>query len=169
MGYIEDTGAAQIWRDVRIAAIYEGTNGIQAIDLVTRKLPLAGGAVLAAEIAAMRDVVARLGARNTPRFGASARRLGEAVDALDRTAGFLATASTDHALAGAAATLRLFGLARGGTALAAMALEAGDPRMAALTRFFAEQLCPEAEGLALAVREGADALMGAEAVWQEPA
>ena len=50
-----------------------------------------------------------------------------------------------------------------------MALEAGDPRMAALTRFFAEQLCPEAEGLALAVREGADALMGAEAVWQEPA
>ena len=46
MGYVEETGAAQHYRDARIAAIYEGTNGIQAIDLVTRKLPLAGGATV---------------------------------------------------------------------------------------------------------------------------
>ena len=46
MGYIEETGAAQHYRDARIAAIYEGTNGIQAIDLVTRKLPLSGGATV---------------------------------------------------------------------------------------------------------------------------
>ncbi len=48
MGYIEETGAAQHFRDARIAAIYEGTNGIQAIDLVTRKLPLNGGATVKA-------------------------------------------------------------------------------------------------------------------------
>ena len=88
---------------------------------------------------------------------------------MEATAAFLVRASADHVLAGAAATLRLFGLARGSTALAAMALEVGDDRLAALTRFFAEQLCPEAGGLALAVQEGADALAGADAVWREPA
>ena len=46
MGFIEETGAAQLFRDARIAAIYEGTNGIQAIDLVTRKLPLGDGAAV---------------------------------------------------------------------------------------------------------------------------
>ena len=50
MGYIEETGAAQHFRDARIAAIYEGTNGIQAIDLVTRKVPLDGGNTVAAYI-----------------------------------------------------------------------------------------------------------------------
>ena len=50
MGFIEETGAAQYYRDARIAQIYEGTNGIQAIDLVTRKLPMAGGAVVRAFI-----------------------------------------------------------------------------------------------------------------------
>ena len=47
MGFIEETGAAQTLRDARIGAIYEGTNGIQAMDLVTRKLPMANGAVVA--------------------------------------------------------------------------------------------------------------------------
>ena len=47
MGFIEETGAAQLIRDARIAAIYEGTNGIQAIDLVTRKVPLEGGKTVA--------------------------------------------------------------------------------------------------------------------------
>src|SRR3546814_3862270 len=51
MGYIEETGAAQYFRDARITPIYEGTNGIQAADLVGRKLPMAGGAVFAALIA----------------------------------------------------------------------------------------------------------------------
>src|SRR5262249_30950879 len=50
MGYIEETGAAQYYRDARIAQIYEGTNGIQAIDLVTRKLPLSGGATVLAYV-----------------------------------------------------------------------------------------------------------------------
>ena len=54
MGFIEETGAAQLYRDARIAPIYEGTNGIQAIDLVTRKLPLAGGAAVEAYIGELR-------------------------------------------------------------------------------------------------------------------
>src|SRR5215204_1362338 len=66
MGFIEETGAAQHFRDARIAPIYEGTNGIQAIDLVTRKLPLSGGETVRAQIAAMRATVARLLKESTP-------------------------------------------------------------------------------------------------------
>src|SRR6202030_4057929 len=55
MGFIEETGAAQHLRDARIAPIYEGTNGIQAIDLVVRKLPLAGGATVKAYLAELRE------------------------------------------------------------------------------------------------------------------
>jgi butyryl-CoA dehydrogenase len=57
MGFVEETGAAQFMRDARIAAIYEGTNGIQAIDLVQRKLPLSGGETVRREIADMRATV----------------------------------------------------------------------------------------------------------------
>ncbi len=166
MGYIEGTGAAQVWRDVRIASIYEGTNGIQAIDLVTRKLGLGEGAVLRGEIAAMRDTIAAVRGSNQPGLGATADRLAQAVDALSEVGAFLAGATAAQVLAGASATLRLFGLARGGTALAAMALDGGGgDRITVLTRFFAEQLCPEASGLAQAVIAGADALAGAEHVW----
>src|SRR5207245_11493186 len=56
MGYIEETGAAQYYRDARIAAIYEGTNGIQAIDLVTRKLPLSDGATVRTFLAELRGI-----------------------------------------------------------------------------------------------------------------
>ena len=59
MGFIEETGAAQHYRDARIAAIYEGTNGIQAIDLVTRKLPLEGGKTVAAYLDELRATVER--------------------------------------------------------------------------------------------------------------
>ena len=58
LSLIEATGAAQYMRDARVTAIYEGTNGIQAIDLVQRKLGLSGGATVAREIAEMRGVVA---------------------------------------------------------------------------------------------------------------
>src|SRR6202043_456068 len=54
MGFIEETGAAQFYRDARITPIYEGTNGIQAIDLVTRKLPLSGGSVVRVYLDALR-------------------------------------------------------------------------------------------------------------------
>ena len=69
MGYIEETGAAQHYRDARIAAIYEGTNGIQAIDLVTRKLPLAGGATV-------RAISASCGARSRRSTPPTTRHFG---------------------------------------------------------------------------------------------
>src|SRR5262249_38667540 len=71
MGYVEETGAAQHFRDARIAQIYEGTNGIQAIDLVTRKLPLSGGAAVGAYLDELRATVAAVKATNDPAFGAT--------------------------------------------------------------------------------------------------
>ncbi len=84
MGFIEETGAAQHLRDARILPIYEGTNGIQAIDLVTRKLPLSGGTTVRARIAAMRATAVRLVKEGTPAFGQTAPRLRAAIESLDR-------------------------------------------------------------------------------------
>ncbi len=88
MGYIEETGAAQILRDVRITPIYEGTNGIQAIDLVGRKVTADGGRVFRRELAAMRDVTRAVAPRNDPAFGETAPRLEAALDALEEATAF---------------------------------------------------------------------------------
>src|SRR6202030_1920337 len=87
MGFIEETGAAQHYRDARIAQIYEGTNGIQAIDLVTRKVPLAGGSAVRAYIDELRRTVDAVTAANDPAFGATAERLAEATDSLAHATG----------------------------------------------------------------------------------
>ncbi|MGA8293451.1 MAG: acyl-CoA dehydrogenase family protein, partial [Rhodoplanes sp.] len=79
MGYIEETGAAQHWRDARIPPIYEGTNGIQAIDLVTRKLPLSGGDQVRGFIAELQGIVAEVRESNAEGFGTSAARLAAAI------------------------------------------------------------------------------------------
>ncbi|MEJ0094762.1 MAG: acyl-CoA dehydrogenase [Methylocella sp.] len=168
VGFIEETGAAQFMRDARIAAIYEGTNGIQAIDLAQRKLPLQGGEAASREIADMRAVIADIEATKAEAFGAMGRRLEEAVDALERATAFMLAAgktAPNDALAGATPYLRLFGLARGGAALARGALSAhrlaaenSDPALAAriaTARFFAEHIASGARGLELAVTEGA--------------
>jgi len=171
MGYIEETGAAQHMRDVRIAAIYEGTNGIQAIDLVMRKLPLADGAAIEREMADMRSIVDALKASNAPQFGNTADRLAETLDSLDKASGWLRTqiaGAPNDALAGATPYLRLFGLARGGTALAQIALNAtadSDPnaqKRIGLARFFAENICSGARGLELAICEGAASVHNAD-------
>ncbi|MGO4574013.1 acyl-CoA dehydrogenase [Microvirga sp. 2TAF3] len=170
MGYVEETGAAQHLRDARIAPIYEGTNGIQAIDLVMRKLPLSGGDTVRAQIAAMRATVTRLLKEGTPSFRHTAPRLRDAVESLDRATGYLlkivlANAPAE-ALAGATPYLRLFALAQGGTALADAALAANrmmaegdtDPAHAgriALCRFFAENIAVGAKGLEDTVLSGA--------------
>src|SRR5689334_18415053 len=127
MGYIEETGAAQHLRDARIAPIYEGTNGIQAIDLVTRKLPLSGGGTVGAVIDGLRATVANLEASNDAELAALANGLRESVDTLARsTAWLLQKTSSDPqaALAGATPYLRLFALATGGCALAEEAIGA---------------------------------------------
>ena len=119
MGFIEETGAAQHFRDARIAAIYEGTNGIQALDLVTRKVPLEGGATVALYIDELRATVKAVRESNAPAFGATAARLSEAVDSLERaTHWLLAQKGSTDALAGATPYLRLFGNAAGGCMLA---------------------------------------------------
>jgi len=164
MGYIEETGAAQHYRDSRIAAIYEGTNGIQAIDLVTRKLPLAQGATVKTHIADLRRTVETVRAANNPSFGATGARLGEAVDSLERTTAWLIGRPLDDAsLAGATPYLRLFATATGGVLLAEEALAAAragtDPEARiAIARFFAEHLAPSSSGLEREVIEGGDSV-----------
>ncbi len=170
-GFIEETGAAQLYRDARIAAIYEGTNGIQAIDLVARKLPLSGGKAMSAYIDELRGIVETVAASNDPAFGWTPIRLGEAVESLARATQWMLEHSgkeADAALAGATPYLRLFGLAAGGCLLAQQALAAlrlGDGAAArvALARFFAENLCVQASGLERTIVEGAPGLLGAEA------
>jgi hypothetical protein len=170
MGYIEETGAAQHFRDARIASIYEGTNGIQAIDLVMRKLPLAGGATVRAVIAQIKRTAAAVAAADDAAFGASAARLGEAGTSLERATDWLLARSNDPdtALAGATPYLRLFALAAGGALLADEALAArqandGAAARIALARFFAENLMVQADGLERAVLEGAASVNGADA------
>jgi alkylation response protein AidB-like acyl-CoA dehydrogenase len=171
MGYIEETGAAQLFRDARIAAIYEGTNGIQAIDLVTRKLPLADGAAVAAHLNDLRGMVEAVSASNDPAFGWTAVRLGDAVESLTRTTNWLIArlgTEPDAALAGATPYLRLFGLATGGCllaqqALAAIRLNTDAPARLAITRFFAENFAVQAGALERSVVEGAPGLLGADA------
>ena len=169
MGFIEETGAAQHYRDARIAAIYEGTNGIQAIDLVTRKLPLNGGATVKSFIGELRDITARVRATNDPAFGATATRLSEAIDALERATGWLLARLASEpraALAGATPYLRMFGHAAGGAMLAGEALAAirlgngGADRVAA-ARFFAENIAVQNAGLEKAVTEAADSVLAA--------
>jgi acyl-CoA dehydrogenase len=171
MGYIEETGAAQLFRDARIAPIYEGTNGIQAVDLVTRKVPLDAGAVVASHIDELRGVVRALDASNDPGFGFTAVRLGEAVESLARATDWLLGRlpnEPDAALAGASPYLRLFGLSTGGCLLAKQALAAmrvGEDAAAriGLTRFFAENLAVGAGALERTVVEAAAGVIGADA------
>jgi acyl-CoA dehydrogenase len=164
MGYIEETGAAQHYRDSRIAAIYEGTNGIQAIDLVMRKIPLAQGSTVKTHIADLRRTVETVRAANNPAFGATGARLGEAVDSLERTTAWLLGRPLDEAsLAGATPYLRLFATATGGALLAEEALAAAragtEPEARiAIARFFAEHLAPGSSGLEREVIEGADSI-----------
>jgi acyl-CoA dehydrogenase len=171
MGFIEETGAAQHFRDARIAAIYEGTNGIQAIDLVTRKLPLANGEAVAAHIDELRDVVQELSANNDPGFGWAPVRLGDAVESLSRATDWLLSRldkEPDAALVGATPYLRLFALATGGVllakeALAALRLGGDTAARVAVTRFFAENFAVQAGALERTVVECAEGVMGADA------
>ncbi len=112
MGFIEETGAAQHYRDARITAIYEGTNGIQAIDLVTRKLGANGGASVWALLAELDAAVKQVETSNDPAFGTTGAKLRDALGALDRASRWLLeklASKPNDALAGATPYLRLFG------------------------------------------------------------
>jgi alkylation response protein AidB-like acyl-CoA dehydrogenase len=172
MGYVEETGAAQHFRDSRIAPIYEGTNGIQAIDLVMRKLPMREGAAVAEFLAGIDELGPELasGGEVLASIGAG---LADEVGALRQaTAWMLARLASqpNDVLAGASAYLRMFGVVTGGWLLARSALAAhrrlgegsGDKTMLAekiaTARFYAERLLPQAGGLLPAATAGAMAL-----------
>jgi hypothetical protein len=175
MGFIEETGAAQLYRDARIAAIYEGTNGIQAIDLVTRKLPLAGGTTVETYLGELRAVVEAVNATNDPALGWSGVRLEEALDSLTRATSWMLTSlekDIDQALAGATPYLRLFSLAAGGCllaqqALAALRLNSEAGARVALARFFAENIAVQAGALERSIVEGGGAVLSADAALAE--
>ncbi|MDJ0496907.1 MAG: acyl-CoA dehydrogenase C-terminal domain-containing protein [Acidimicrobiia bacterium] len=169
MGFVEETGAAQHWRDSRIAPIYEGTNGIQAIDLVMRKLPMAEGAVVSAyldEMQATADSL-RSSGNGLAEIGES---LAAGVAGLRETTDWLMAASDPNdGLAGAAPYLRQFGVVAGGYYLARQAAVAGellnengdDPWLQAkidTARFYAAQILPQAVGCAPAVTAGSGQL-----------
>ncbi|PDT37144.1 acyl-CoA dehydrogenase [Rhizobium sp. M10] len=169
MGFIEETGAARYLRDARIAPIYEGTNGIQAIDLVTRKLPLSGGDQVMGFIAELKAIAEAVGRSNLDGFGETAARLGAAISDLEETTAWLLAALADgraaEALSGATPYQRLFGLVLTGCYLAKGALaESGDGKgegRIALCRFAAENLLAETAALRDRVVNGAASLAAA--------
>ena len=116
MGYVEETGVAQFYRDVRVTAIYEGTNGIQAMDMVGRKLA-DGGAAAQALIEEVEETARQAAGDLGARLAAAARRLAEAT-------GWMAAAETNDRFAGAVPYLRAFALTLGGHYL----LKAAPPR-----------------------------------------
>ena len=159
MGYIEETGAAQYLRDARIAPIYEGTNGIQANDLVGRKLGRDRGEAARELIAEMR---ASLGGLDAPELAALRQRLTDATAALDTATAYLVTAEPALAAAGSVPYLHLCGTVLGGwlmARVAAVALQRHDAGLSApklaTARFYAEHFLARAQAYLPAVMGGA--------------
>ncbi|MFZ5704790.1 MAG: acyl-CoA dehydrogenase C-terminal domain-containing protein [Pseudomonadota bacterium] len=160
-GYIREWGMEQFVRDARIAQIYEGTNGVQAMDLIGRKLTLAGGAVvdgyfdlIAAELAGVETAEAR----------AMASRVADALTELRAITASVRGASVDVAGAAAVDYLRLFALVSMGWMWVRMVDAArGDEPLHAAKRgvgaYYVRRVLPQALGLAAAIREGADPIM----------
>ncbi len=171
MGYIEESGVAQHFRDMRIAPIYEGTNGIQAMDLVGRKLPMRMGGVFADFLGRMRSVDADLAGAGEE-FAQIRANLTAAIDALEGSANWIMTnglADPRQALAGATPFLRMFGTVVGGWLMARQALAARDELAAGdlpadevaylnakitTARYYAAQHLPQAAGLVASVQAG---------------
>jgi len=162
MGFIEETGAAQHYRDARIAPIYEGTNGIQAIDLVGRKVAMADGAVmrgLCGELALTAESLTEV-----PELASVGRRLAVGVAALERATDWLLANRGAPSLAAATPYLKLAGDVIGAAMLGRQALAAAgsdDPWLkgkAALARVFAGQVLTQSAGLAEGLMDGAEDL-----------
>jgi len=169
MGYIEESGAPQHLRDARIAAIYEGTNGIQAADLVGRKVARENGATATAFVAMVRALDGELAPSATDdlqaireRLRAATQDLAEATDWLVRTS----PSDPRNVAAGAVHYLRLLGIVTGGWQMARAALaaenrlEAGDGNPVFLrakvvsARFFADTYMTQSGGLLAQIRDG---------------
>ena len=172
-GFIEETGAAQYVRDARILTIYEGTNGIQANDLVMRKLGADKGAALRDLLDELTQIVTRVEASNDPAFGATGTILREALGSVTRASEWLLEkirSNPNEALAGATPYLRLLSLATGGCMLARQALDgrADDAlrdhaqRRMPLARFLAENMVVQAPALEQSIIRGGGAIDDAD-------
>jgi alkylation response protein AidB-like acyl-CoA dehydrogenase len=172
MGFIEETGAAQHYRDARIAPIYEGTNGIQAVDLVMRKILLDGGEAARAYIAELRKGLSDIDEAKLEAASALPARLSKATDTLeDVTAWLVEKGGKDRnlALAGAAPYLRLFGTVAGGAAMGKAATiaarrlaDGGDSfyrAKLATAGFYGTHILPQTHALADTVKNGAEATL----------
>ncbi len=187
MGYVEETGAAQHWRDIRIAPIYEGTNGIQAADLAFRKLPLAGGDVVAGYVGTMGELAGDLASRQSggdEALSVIGRQLSDAVGVLTEAATYVGkqlTADLNDVAAASSPLLRIFGVVAGGYYLALGAKAAatllaetdgagtadyGADFLAdkiTTARFYAEHILPTAAGHLSATIAGANDLFAIDA------
>ena len=175
MGFIEETGAAQFYRDARILTIYEGTTAIQANDLVGRKTARDGGAVARALIGQMKQTAAELSASANADLVAIGRRLSAGIDAYAEVVDYVVSrsrADIRSVFAGSVPYLKLAGIVHGGWQLArsaaasTRALDAGsDDRSfhaAKITtaRFFADHVLTAAAGLRDSIADGATGVLG---------
>ena len=169
MGYVEETGAAQHWRDVRIAPIYEGTNGIQAADLVFRKLPLGGGQVLEKFISEIGRLAEQL--LEDDRLCAMGQALLDGKEQFREAAVWLGgrlAGQPNDAAAGSVPFMRVAGVVVGAYYLARSAqvarqlLDSGEGDSDFLNdkitvaSFYAEQILPTVGGLVPTITQGAD-------------
>jgi hypothetical protein len=161
-GYVEETGVAQLLRDVRITSIYEATTGIQAADLASRKVGRDGGAAvarLAAEARAASDALA--GAQNEDARAAAAG-LREALAALAQATRYIvenAASEPARVAAGAVPYLMLLGAVAGGWQLARAALATEAPARAIVARVYAEHVLARAPAYAREVLAGAESVL----------
>jgi alkylation response protein AidB-like acyl-CoA dehydrogenase len=169
MGFIEETGAAQHYRDAKILTIYEGTTAIQANDLVGRKTVRDGGAVARSIIAQVRETEAQLAGMSGADFAAIRRQLAEGSVALEAVVEYVANnmkSDIKGVFAGSVLYLKLAGIVLGGWQMARAALIAhrhiadgdSDPGFynakIASARFFAEHILSQASGLRTAIVDG---------------
>ena len=171
MGYIEETGAAQHFRDARITTIYEGTTAIQANDLIGRKIARENGATVNAVLAQMREVEAELSAASGDAFLSLRNNLAAGIDAVEQAVSYiLATYGKDikAASVGSVPFLKLLGIVAGGWQMARAALiaqkklDGGDGEASfyqakiITARFYADHVLAQAPGLANTVVNGAE-------------
>ncbi len=174
MGFVEETGAAQHFRDARICPIYEGTNGIQANDLVFRKLGRDKGAAIRGYLDELKAVAADLGQRKGDDLGAIGSGLSAGIAVAEQATQWLVANFKSDPVAAAAGSchyLRMLGLVAGAGALARAAVAADDDLRQSgadanfltgkviTARFFAEQLLPQAAGLLIPLTDGHKTVM----------
>ena len=170
MGFVEETGAAQHYRDIRIAGIYEGTNGIQAIDLVGRKLSMRNGEVVSELLGEIDSTVAELQENGLGEIGAPLQLANESLRTASHWLLENGGGSTDAGLAGATPYLRMFGTTVGGWLMAKAALSAKnllaedkdskeflEAKIETAT-FYAQQILPQVAGLLPSTTSGSDTL-----------